>query len=112
MSHSSENCFGKRFNQNSIKETLGQALGNRDDSVKNYKKSEHKWKRELKSLNNQNKMLYSIAKKSGSSRELKNIKKIKAKASKKCSYSISGSSISDSDSDYSLSSDSNREEER
>ena len=37
----------------------------------------------MKALKKQNKMLYIIAKKSGSRRELKKIKKIKANASKK-----------------------------
>ena len=96
----------------SIKEGLGGLLGNRYDAINSYKNSEHKWKKDIKALKNKNKMIFSIDMKSISRRELNNIKKIKAKASKKCSYYISGSSISDSDSDYSLSSDSNREEER
>ena len=44
-------------------------------------------------------MLFSMAKRSGSRRELKKIKKIKSKASKKRSYSRSDSYISDSYSD-------------
>ena len=68
-------------------------MGSRDDNVKQHKKSENKWKKGLKYLKKQNKMLYSIAKKSSSRRE---IKKIWGKASKKgCHYS------SDSSSDYS-----------
>ena len=47
----------------------------------------------MKNLNNQNKMLYSIANNSVSCHELKKIKKTKAKASKKCSDSIRNSSI-------------------
>ena len=78
---------------------MGGSLGNRADSVKYYKKSEHTWKKELKALKNQNKMLFIIAKKSGSRRELKNIKKIKAKAYKKCRCSSRNSSRSDSYSD-------------
>ena len=66
MSHSSDNSFGKRSGQKSIKEVLGGALGNRADVVKHDKKSEHKWKKELKALKKQNKILYSISKKSGS----------------------------------------------
>ena len=100
--HSSENCFGKLSDQHSIKECLVGYLGNRADSVNNYKKSEHKWNKDLKVLKNQNKMLYRISKKSGSRRELKKIKNIKSKAYKKCSYSISKSSISGSDYNYSI----------
>ena len=47
---SSDNCFGKRSGQASIKDGLGGGLGNRDDAVKHYQKTEKKWKRELKSL--------------------------------------------------------------
>ena len=50
--------------------------------MKHYKNSNNKCKKELKALKNQ-KMRYSIAKESGSRREMENIKKIKAKASKK-----------------------------
>ena len=57
----------------------------------------------LKALKKQNNMLFSIAKQSGLNREIKNTKKIKSKASKKHSYSISD--ISSSDYDASLSSD-------
>ena len=39
--------------------------------MKQYKKSENKWKKELKDLKNQNKTLYKISKKSGSRREVK-----------------------------------------
>ena len=71
MLHSSENCFGKRYNQQYIKDVLGGGLGNRANTLKQYKNSEHKLKKELKALKNQNKMLYSIAKNFGSRRELK-----------------------------------------
>ena len=75
-------------------------MGSRTDAVKQYKKSEKKWKKELKSIKKQKNMLYSISKKSGSRREINNIKKIRAKYSKKtCEYSID-----DSDSDSSLAS--------
>ena len=50
-------------------------------------------------------MLYSIAKKSGSRREYKRIKKIKDKAYKNCNYSSIDSSRSESDFDSYLSSD-------
>ena len=57
-------------------------------------------------------MLYIIYKKSDSSRELKNIKKIKYKASKKRSNSSIDSSRNELDYDSSLSRDSNWDEER
>ena len=74
--------------------------------MKQYKKYKHKCKKELKALKKQNKILYNIFKKSGSLRELKNIKMIKAKASKKRSDSGSDSSRDESDSNSSLSSNS------
>ena len=52
-------------------------------------------------------MLFRIAKRSGLRREIKNIKNIGAKASKK--YGYSSSNISSSDSDYSFSSDINHD---
>ena len=45
-------------------------------------------------------MIFSMTKKSGSHRYIKNINKIKAKASDKCSYYSSNSSRSDSDYDF------------
>ena len=63
--------------------------------MKQYKKSE-KWKKDLKALKKQNKMLYRIPKKSGLRCETKNIKNIRAKASKKGSDSSSDDSESDS----------------
>ena len=63
------------------------------NAVKQYKKSENKWKKELKDLKKQNKMLYSIANKSCLRRE---IKKIREKAYKKSSDSSSDDSDSDS----------------
>ena len=51
-------------------------LGNRSNAVKQYKKSKRKWKKELKALKNQNKMLYRIAKKYESCHELKIFNKI------------------------------------
>ena len=92
MLHSSENCFGDSSNQQSIKDGLGGALGNRADSVNQYKNSEHKRKKDLKDLKKKNEILYSIDKKSVSCSELKNIKNIKDKASKKHSNSSSNSS--------------------
>ena len=112
MLHISGKLFGKRSNQQSIKEGTVRGLYNRADPVKHYKKSEHKWKKELKVLNKKNKMLYSIYKKSSLCREPKKIKNIKAKASKKRSYSSRNSSSSVLDSDSSLSNDSDWYEER
>ena len=102
MLHSSEKLFGKCPNQQSINEVLGGALVNRANSVNRYRKSEKKLKRDLKALKKKNKILYSISKKSGSCRELKNIKDIRFKYSKKRSYSSSDSSSSGSNSDSSL----------
>ena len=65
MSHSSENCFGKHSGQHSIRDVLVGALGNRYTAVKQYKKYKNKWKREMKALKKQNKMIYIITKKSG-----------------------------------------------
>ena len=56
-------------------------------------------------------MLYSISKKSGSRRELNNIKNIRSKASKKRSYSSSNSSRSGLYYDSSLSIDSDLDED-
>ena len=61
-SHSSENCSGKQFDQSYVKEWLRGALGNRDYAVKNYQKTENKWKRELKFLKKQNKIPSSMKK--------------------------------------------------
>ena len=66
-------------------------MGSRTNYVKQYKNSENKCKKDLKSLKKQNKMLYRIAKKSFSHRE---IKRIRAKAS--MNTSISSSDDSDS----------------
>ena len=62
---------------------MGGPLGSRSDAVKYYKKSKNKWKKYMKDLRKQNKILYSIANKSVSRHELKNINKIRAKSSKK-----------------------------
>ena len=48
--------------------------------MKRYERSESKWKKELKDLKKQNKIIYSIAKKSGSHCKIKNIKKIRSSA--------------------------------
>ena len=62
---------------------MGGFLCNRADDVNNYRKTENKWKRELKSLKKQKNMLYSMAPMLGSRRDIKNIKKINKKALKK-----------------------------
>ena len=77
-------------------------MGNRSDTMKQYKKSEKKLNKELKSLNNQNKIIYSITNKYGSRREIKNIKKIWVKYSKKGRHYSSGSSGDYLDSNSSL----------
>ena len=101
--YSSENCFGCRSDHESIKEGLVGILINRNKAVKQYQKSENKWKREMKPLKKQNKMLFSKTRCSGSRREPKKINKIRAKESKK--HKSSSSSSSSSDYDSSLSSD-------
>ena len=63
----------------------------------------HKGKKYLKATKKKNKMLYIIANNSGLRRELKKIKKIKAKASKKCSNSRINSSSNESGYDSYLS---------
>ena len=73
----------------SIKDGMGGPIGSRNHAVQQHKKSGNKWSEDLKSLKNQNKMIYSIANKSVSRREIKNIKKIRAEASKKTSVSSS-----------------------
>ena len=105
--HSSEDCFRNQSNQKSIRYGLGVPMGSRYGSVKQQKRSESKWKKELKALKKQNTIIYSIAQKSGAHREIKNINKIMSKATKKHrgdSINYSGDKL---DSNYSLSSDSN-----
>ena len=90
----------------STKDGMGGLIGSRNHAVQHHKKSENKWKKELKYLNKQNKMLYSIAKKSYLRREIQNIKKIRKEASKE-TYSSSEDWYSYS----SLASDSGRDKE-
>ena len=45
-----KNCFGKRYDHAYIKDILGGAMGNRDDAVKHYQKTENKWKIYLKDI--------------------------------------------------------------
>ena len=93
MSHSANYCTGMRTNR-TIKYGMGGSVGSRNDTVKQYKKSENKRKKDIKALKKKNNMIYSIANKSGLRREINNIKKIRAKVSKKVSKSPSD------DSDY------------
>ena len=67
-------------------------------SVKQYQKSEKKWKNELKALKKKNNMLFDMSKKLVSRCELKTIKNIPAKEPKK--YGSSGSNSSSSNYDY------------
>ena len=82
--HSSKDCTGVRTKR-PIKDGMGGTILNRINALQQYKKSENKWKTELKALKKQHKMIYIIAKKSGSRREIKKIEKIRAKASKRIS---------------------------
>ena len=66
MSHSGED-FTCMLTNRTIYDGMGGSVGSRANTVKQYKKSE-KWKKELKSLRKQNKMLYTIVNKSGSRR--------------------------------------------
>ena len=79
-------------------------MGSRSEAVTWYKKFENKQGKCLKSLKKQDKTIYRIFKKTGSRREMKMIKNIKAKAYKKrCGDNIN-SSRDESYSDYFLSS--------
>ena len=93
MLHSAEECFVNCTNQKNIKDVLGEPMGIRDEGVKQYKKSESKWKKYLKALKKQKKIISSISNNSGSRLELNIINKIREKASKKrCDYSSDSSS--------------------
>ena len=106
MSYSAEDCFGESSNQKTINDVLGGPMGSRAESVTQYKRSESKWKKYIKAIKNQDKMLYSIANKSVSRREIKNIKKIRDKAFKNLCGDSRNSSSDYSDYDSSLSSNS------
>ena len=92
------------LDQSSVKDSLEGTLGNRAASVKRYYKYYNIWKLGLKYLKKQIKIIFRMAKLSGSRREINTIKNIKTKASKK-HYSYSNN-ISKSDLDSSISSDS------
>ena len=75
MLHSAKDCTGMSTNW-TIKDGIGGYMGSRADTVKQYKKSENKRKKEMKYIKKQNNMIYSIANTSGSRRETKKIKNI------------------------------------
>ena len=83
MSHSSQECTGTCINRN-IKVGLGGSTGSRAETVKQYHKSENKWKKELKAPKKQNKMLFSIANKFGLRCEIKKTEKIRAATKRRC----------------------------
>ena len=58
-------------------------MGIRAEAVKRYKRSESKCKKEIKALKKQNKILYRISNKFGTSREIKKIDNMRSKGSKK-----------------------------
>ena len=95
--HISGNLFGKRSNQAYFRDELVGTLCNSYDVVKHYQKTEKNWKRELKYLKKQKKMLYIMENNYGARSDLKKINKLNNKASKKRSYSIRDRSVSDSD---------------
>ena len=90
-SHSAKECTGVRTSLY-IKYGLGGPMGSRTDAMKQYKKSENKWNKELKALKKQNKIICSIAKKSGSHHDIKLINETWSKDSKKNSDSYSNDS--------------------
>ena len=75
---------------------MGGPIGGSNNSVQQHKKSEKKWEKDLKAIKKQNKILYIIAKKSGSRREIKKINNIRGGYSKKTSVSSSEDWDSDS----------------
>ena len=77
------------FTNQTIKNGMGGYMGSGTDTVEQYKKSENEWNKDLKATKKQNNMLYSIANKSGSRREIKKFKKIREEDSKKTSISSS-----------------------
>ena len=96
-SHISEECFWRRFYQESIKEGLGKILVNNNKDVKNFQKSKKKCKRELKYIKKQN-YIYSMVMSSSTRCELKKIKKVRAKVSNNNELSSISRYRSDSDS--------------
>ena len=78
MENIADICFGNIPDQESLNMGPGGNMGNRDAAVKQFNKSKNKWKRDMKSLKNQNKMLYIIAKHTVSCKELNKINNIHA----------------------------------
>ena len=107
MPHSAEECFGERSNQKYIRYGLVGPMKIRSEAVKQWKKYKYKRKKYLKDIKKHNKMLNSIAKKTGSLHEIKKIQKIKAKNSKNHRDDSSNFSSDESDYNSSLSSDIN-----
>ena len=79
--HNAKDFTGVR-NKDPIKDGMRGPMVSSNNAVQHYKKSEKKWKKDLKALKNQNNIIYSISKKSGLRREIKKTKKIREKASK------------------------------
>ena len=61
MLHSAVDCTGLCTNW-IINDGMVGSMGSRTDTVKQQKKSENKWNKYLKALNNKNKIIYRIAK--------------------------------------------------
>ena len=80
---SGEQCFGFKHQEDSINKYIGVSLGKQYHSVKQLCKSEKKLNKYLEYLMKQNKVLFSMANKKVSRKELCKIKKIRSKASKK-----------------------------
>ena len=79
-SHSSKDCTFV-LTRRSIKDVLGGPMGSSIDPMKQYRTSENRCKKELKSLKKHNKMQYRVSKKSSLHHEIKNIKKNREKTS-------------------------------
>ena len=106
MWHSIEDCTGVRTKR-SIKDGMDGPIGSRNHAVQKHKKYENKRKKDMKTRKKQKKIIYSIAKKSGSRREIYKIKNIRKEASRD-TYDSS----EDWDSYSSLASDSSWDKER
>ena len=64
MYHRVEKCFGFKQQEDSTKKNVGGSIGKREGAVKPFQKSKNKFKKEMKYLKKQNKIIYSITKKS------------------------------------------------
>ena len=83
MCHSSEQCFGFFNKKDNIQNNIRGSLGKQDGDVKKFYKAKKNWKRQLRSLENQNKVLYSMINNLGSRKELHNINHISTKGNSK-----------------------------